>query len=136
MQAAARRSWQVSSTARAEPTRVQSVGTLTSSGNMGVGRCILQADAEPAQRALLKNVVDEVCRTSAIGVAPAHTPAYDHQADGAVEKAVRDLKGQVRVMMSALSKCFGTVGVTEPVPSSECRMPRSSSSGPVWATTG
>ena len=51
---------------------------------LGVGRCILQADGEPAQRAFVKDVIDEVCRTSNIGVAPAHTPAHDHQANGAV----------------------------------------------------
>ncbi len=45
---------------------------------LGVGRCILQADCEPAQRAFVKDVIDEVCRTSNIGVAPAHTPAHGH----------------------------------------------------------
>ena len=52
---------------------------------LGIGRCILQADGEPAQRTFVKDVIDEVCRTSAVGVAPAHTPAHDHQANGAVE---------------------------------------------------
>ncbi len=48
---------------------------------LGVGRCVLQADGEPAQRAFAKDVIDEVCRSSAIGVPPAHTPAYDPQAN-------------------------------------------------------
>ena len=56
---------------RADPS---AVGWATDQlRRLGVGRCILLADGEPAQRAFVKDVVDEVCRTSAIGVAPAHT---------------------------------------------------------------
>ncbi len=65
---------------------------------LGIGRCVLQADGEPAQRAFVKDVIEEVCRTSATGVASAHTPAHDHQSNGGVEKAVRDTKDQVRVL--------------------------------------
>ena len=32
---------------------------------LGVGRCVLQADGEPAQRTFIKEVVDEACRTNA-----------------------------------------------------------------------
>ena len=55
----------------------------------GLGRCVLQADGEPAQRGFIKDVVDEACLTCGIGVAGAHSPAYDRQANGAVEKRRR-----------------------------------------------
>lgn len=74
---------------------------------LGIGRCVLQADGEPAQRTLVREVIEEACRTSDIGVAAQHSPAYDHQCNGAVEKVVRGVKDQVRVMMSALRRCVG-----------------------------
>ena len=61
----------------------------------------MQADGEPAQRTFVKDVIEEVSRISTMGVAGAHSPAYDHQANGGVEKAVRDVKDPTRVMMSA-----------------------------------
>ena len=71
---------------------------------LGLGRCVLQADGEPAQRTFVRDVLEEVGRTSqlgeveALGIAAAHTPAHDHQANGGVERAVRELKNQVRVL--------------------------------------
>ena len=82
---------------------------------LGLGRCILQADGEPAQRAFVKDVIEEVCRTSSMGVASAHTPAHDHQANGGVEKAVRDVKDQIRVMKCALTRHIGQVQLNHPV---------------------
>ena len=82
---------------------------------LGLGRCVLQADGEPAQRGFIKDVVEEACIVSNIGVAGAHSPAHDHQANGAVEKAVRDVKDQVRVMMSALDRRVGRVHLVWPV---------------------
>ena len=78
---------------------------------LGLGRCILQADGEPAQRAFIKDVIEEVCRTSATGVTAAHTPPHDHQANGGVEKAVRDLKDQARVMRCALVRRIGPMDI-------------------------
>jgi hypothetical protein len=78
---------------------------------LGLGRCVLQADGEPAQRTFVKDVIDEAARTSALGVAAAHTPAHDHQCNGGAEKAVRDVKDHVRVMRCALSRHVGPVPV-------------------------
>jgi hypothetical protein len=82
---------------------------------LGLGKFSLQADGEPAQRTFVKDVIEEACRVSNIGVAGAHSPAYDHQANGGVEKAVRDVKDQVRVMMSALSRRVGALKVSHAV---------------------
>ena len=51
--------------------------------------------------------------SSASGVE--HTPAHDHQANGGVEKAVRDLKDQIRVMLHALSGRVGQVSISHPL---------------------
>jgi hypothetical protein len=83
---------------------------------LGISRCILQADGEPAQRTFVKDVIEETARTTALGVASAHTPAHDHQCNGGVEKAVRDVKDQVRVMRCALARRLGTtVPLSSPV---------------------
>ena len=74
---------------------------------LGLGRCILQADGEPAQRAFFWDVIDEVARTTPLGVAAAHSPPYDHQGNGDVERAIQELKGQVRTMRAALTKKIG-----------------------------
>jgi len=79
---------------------------------LGLGRCVLQADGEPATRAFVKDIIEDVCRDSTMGVAGAHSPAHDHKANGDVERAVREVKNQVRVMDSALTSRVG------PVPSS------------------
>ena len=76
---------------------------------LGLSRCILQADGEPAQRAFVKDVIEETARTTALGIASAHTPAHDHQSNGGVEKAVRDVKDQLRVMRCALARRLGVV---------------------------
>ena len=82
---------------------------------LGIGRCVLQADGEPAQKAFVKDVIEEVCRTSTTGVASTHTPAHDHQANGGVEKAARDVKDQERVMRCALARHIGPVQLAQPV---------------------
>jgi hypothetical protein len=76
---------------------------------LGVGRCVLQADGEPATRALVTDVIEEACASSELGVAGAHSPACDHRANGMVERAVREVKDQVRVMHCALSDKVGKV---------------------------
>ena len=98
---------------RADPFAVSWV--IEQLRRLGVGRCVLQADGEPAQRTFVKDVVEEVCRTSDIGVAPAHSPAYDHQSNGAVEKAVRDVKDHVRVMLIAMARRIGQINIMHPV---------------------
>jgi hypothetical protein len=77
---------------------------------LGLGRCVLQADGEQAQRTFVKDVIEEAARTSALGVASAHTPAHDHQCNGGVEKAVRDVKDHLRVLRCAL---HGTSGLCQ-----------------------
>ena len=79
---------------------------------LGLGRCVLQADGEPATRTFVKDIIEGVCRESAMGVAGAHSPAHDHKANADVERAVREVKNQVRVMSGALCSRVG------PVPSS------------------
>ena len=92
---------------RADP---RAVGWLVDQlRRLGISRCILQADGEPAQRTFVKDVIEETARTTALGIASAHTPAHDHQCNGGVEKAVRDVKDQVRVMRCALARRLGTV---------------------------
>lgn len=50
-----------------------------------------------------------------MGIAAAHTPAHNHQANGGVEKAVRDLKGQVRVMRCAMVRRIGPIAIDSAV---------------------
>lgn len=76
---------------------------------MGAGRCVLQADGEPAMRALVKDVIEEACVASELGIAGAHSPAHDHRANGMIERAVREVKDQVRVMHCALQHRVGKV---------------------------
>ena len=60
-------------------------------------------------RLLVREVIEEACRATALGVASAHSPAYDHRANGAVERAIREVKDQVRVLYSALAAKVGSV---------------------------
>ena len=99
-----------------------------------MGQCVLQADGEPAQRAFVKDVIDEACRVSPLGVASAHTPAYDHQANGAAEKAVRGVKDHIRTMLGELARRVGAIAIQEPVCGS-CSTRPSSCPAPAWATT-
>jgi hypothetical protein len=46
---------------------------------LGLGKCVLQADGEPAQRTFVRDVIEEVAKLSSIGVAVSHSPAYDHK---------------------------------------------------------
>ena len=57
----------------------------------------------------MKDVIEEACATSALGVAGTHSPAHDHRANGMVERAVREVKDQVRIMHCALSDKVGKV---------------------------
>ena len=76
---------------------------------LGVGKRMLQADGEPATRAMVKDVIGEVCASSALGVAGAHSPAHDHRANGMVERAVRELKDQAGVTHCTLNDKAGKV---------------------------
>lgn len=58
---------------RADP---QAVGwLLDQQRRLGIGRCILQADGEPAQRSYAKDVIEEAARSGSLGIASAHAPA-------------------------------------------------------------
>ncbi len=57
----------------------------------------------------MKDVIEATARTTALGIASAQTPAHDHQSNGHVEKAVRDVKDQLRVMRFALAGHLGAV---------------------------
>ena len=112
---------------KAKPSRVVAARCVTAKGRedptaaawlvanlqrLGLGRCVLQADGEPATRALVKEVIEQACSIGNLGVSGVHAPAYDHRANGAAERAVQEVKAQVRVMHRALVAKVG------PVPSS------------------
>ena len=64
---------------------------------MGHTELIIKTDGEPA----LINVVDELQRQRGHRTIPQHPPAYDPQANGAIEKAVDDVVGQIRALKLA-----------------------------------
>ena len=76
---------------------------------LGVGRCILQADGEPAQRRFVKDIIEATVAITSLGVSGAHSPAYDHKANGAVERAIREVKGVVRTRFHALQHRVGHI---------------------------
>jgi hypothetical protein len=78
---------------------------------LGENRCVLQADGEPAQRTFIREVVEETVNLTNIGVATAHSAPYDHQSNGDVECAIRELKAQVRVMKLALEARVGSIAL-------------------------
>ena len=73
----------------------------------GAGRCVLQSDGEPATRAVVRDVIEEACATSSLGVACAHSAAYDPRSNGVVERAVREVKDHIRVLHCALTDKIG-----------------------------
>ena len=60
-------------------------------------------------RQMVREVVDEAYVASSLGVAGEHSPAYDHRANRLVERAVREVKDQVRVMRVALVAKVGAI---------------------------
>ena len=98
---------------RADPFAVKWL--LDQLRRLGLGRVVLQADGEPAQRSYVKDVIEEAARTSSLGIAAAHTPPHDHQSNGGVEKAVRDVKDLVRSLRSSLMSRVGPVALESPV---------------------
>ena len=76
---------------------------------LGLARCVMQADGEPAQRTFIKDIIEEAGRVGSTGVAQAHPPAYDHRSNGDVERAIRELKNQVRVLHGALVRNVGAI---------------------------
>ena len=80
---------------------------------LGLGRCVLQADGEPVQRVFIKDVIEAAAATSNLGIAAAHSPAYDHKANGAVERAIREVKGVVRSLYHGLQERVGQISPTE-----------------------
>ena len=44
-----------------------------------------------------------------MGLTPVLSPTYDHQVNGAVEKAIRDMKDHVRVMLLDVERHLGQV---------------------------
>jgi hypothetical protein len=82
---------------------------------LGLGRVVLQGVGEPAQRSYVKDVIEEVTRTSSLGIAAAHTPPHDHRSNAGVEKAVRDVKELVRSLRSPLMTRVCPVALESPV---------------------
>ena len=66
-------------------------------------------------RHFVKDVMEQACLASALGVAGEHSPAHDHQANGMVERAIREVKDQARVMHSALTAHVGALPLGLPV---------------------
>jgi hypothetical protein len=82
---------------------------------LGENRCVLQADGEPAQRTFIREVIEEAVNLTKIGVASAHSAPHDHQSNGDVECAIRELKAQVRVMKLALEARVGSIALKSKV---------------------
>ena len=103
----------VSGKGRADPF---AVGWLVEElRRLGLGKCVLQADGEPAQRTFVRDVIEEVAKLSTLGVAVSHSPAYDHKSNGGVEKAVRDTKDMVRTLRGALCRKAGKTKISDPI---------------------
>eukprot|EP00969_Alexandrium_andersonii_P014053 613252-Alexandrium_andersonii.AAC.1 len=76
------------------------------------GRVLLQTDDEPALVDLRRAVAARVGVQTVLG----SPPAYEPQANGASENAVRQLKGLARTLMLALQERFqGEIPVDHPV---------------------
>ena len=64
---------------------------------------ILKSDQEPSIRALKEAIMD----MKIMEIIPEESPAYEHQANGAVDNAVKRIGEQVRTMKLALEKRYG-----------------------------
>ncbi len=70
---------------------------------LGNKKAILKSDNEPAILALK----DAVIRESDVEIVLEDAPVGDHQANGLVENAVKNVQGQFRVMKDALESRHG-----------------------------
>lgn len=66
-------------------------------------------------RSLVKDLIEEARRASDLAVAAAHSPARGHRINGLVERAVRGVKDQVRILHSALSAKCGALQLDWPI---------------------
>ena len=73
----------------------------------GLGRCISQADGEPAGRRFVKDIIEVAAAVINLGFADAHSPAYEHKVNGAVERAKQDVKGVTRSLYLAPQERVG-----------------------------
>ena len=85
---------------------------------LGHRRITVRSDNEPAILSLLTAVSAEV----SVEWVPKTSPEYDHQANGAAEAAVREMKAQTRTVVSQLETSLGAkLGVESDVLSWACR---------------
>eukprot|EP00435_Cladocopium_sp_Y103_P014191 s2521_g3.t1 len=75
--------------------------------NLGYRKVVLKSDGEHSIVALK----EAAAREAAIESVPEESPVGDHQANGLVENAIREVKRQIRVLRSALEESIGRVAV-------------------------
>ena len=80
--------------------------------SLGYKRVVMQSDGEPSIVALKTAAAD----AAGVECVPRESPVGEHQANGLVENACKEIKRQVRVARSALEEmcwhgCQGTLGI-------------------------
>ena len=73
--------------------------------NLGYRKVVLKSDGEHSIMALK----EAAAREAAIESVPEESPPADHQANGLVENAIREVRRQIRVLRSALEEKVGRV---------------------------
>ena len=74
---------------------------------LGYNEVVLKTDNEKAIVKLFEQTL-AACKVAGVGqVAEEHPPPYDSQANGAVENAVKQIRGRVRTMVLCLEKRLG-----------------------------
>ena len=73
--------------------------------NLGYRKVVLKSDGEHSIMALK----EAAAREAAIESVPEESPPADHQANGLVETAIREVRRQIRVLRSALEEKVGRV---------------------------
>ena len=88
-------------TRRATPYAVKFAAAFLK--NLGYRKVVLKSDGEHSIMALK----EAAAREAAIESVPEESPPADHQANGLVENAIREVRRQIRVLRSALEEKVG-----------------------------
>ena len=74
---------------------------------LGYSEMVLKTDNEPAIVKLLEQAL-AACKVAGVQqIVEEHPPPYDSQANGAVENAVKQLRGRLRTMVLCLERRLG-----------------------------
>ena len=76
---------------------------MRSISDAGHTKIVLKTDGEPA----IVQVQDEIIRQRSQPTIPENPPAYDPQSNGGAERAVQEVKGQLRVIKLGLEASVG-----------------------------